>query len=370
MAERLAFLLGKDPATTHGGDMTMFRALRAIASERFATEVMCLSEHPTGPAADPDLDVDTVRVRKPSISKPLLAVRSVARRRSLVHTRFDVDALRDAVERSSADRFVAVHSYMAEPYLRAAGVRSREDLLVSTEVSESEVWRTRGAPGRIEARRLLRDEMRVARAARAVGGYDQEEVAAYRAAGVDAHWLPVTLPPALPVDVAGTPPRLVLLGNRTWGPNAEAARTMIRLWPRIAADVPGAELWLVGPATATPELPAGVTDLGFVEDVDGVLSRCRALAAPLTVGGGVRVKVLEAAARGLPVVGTPQAIGSIEATIGMVPAADEDDFVKRCREYLLDADLAAEAGTRLHAANASRWSERVGQDAVIEWLSA
>ena len=370
MAERLAFLLGKDPATSHGGDMTMFRTIRSIASERYATEVICLSDHPDNPGADPELD--TVRVRKPSISVPRVAARSLIRRRSLVHTRFDVDAVRDAVERSSAQRFVAVHSYMAEPYLRADGAQPGRDLLVSTEVSEASVWRrTHGVLGRIEARRLLHDELRIAGVARAIAGYDLDEVDGYRRSGFDAHWLPLTLPPAAPVDVATSPPRLVLLGNRTWRPNADAARTMLRLWPRIAADIRDAELWLVGPrAGAEPDLPPGVSDLGFVEDVDSVLAGCRALAAPVTIGGGVRVKLLEAAARGLPVVGTPQAIGSIEAAVGMVPAADEDDFVTRCRAYLLDVDQAVEAGARLHATNSQRWSDRIGQDAVIGWLSA
>ena len=366
MAERLAFLLGKDPATSHGGDMTMFRTMRAIASERFLTEVICLSDQP-----DRD-EPDTIRLLKPAISKPRLAASALVRRRSFVHTRFDVDSVREAVERLSADRYVAVHSYMAEAYLRAAGARPGQDLLVSTEVSESSVWRrTHGPAGWFETRRLLRDELRVAAAARALGGYDRDEMDAFRAAGLDARWLPMTLPPAPPVDVARTPPRLVLLGNRTWRPNAEAARTMLRLWPRIAADVPDAELWLVGPTHGSaPDLPPGVTDLGFVDDVDAVLVGCRALAAPVTIGGGVRVKLLEAAARGLPVVGSSQAIGSIEAAVGMEPATDENDFVARCRAYLLDVDLAVEAGTRLHEANARRWSDRIGQDAVTTWLSA
>ena len=366
MAERLAFLLGKDPATSHGGDMTMFRTMRSIASERFATEVICLSDQ--GDIDDPD----TVRLHKPSVSLKQLAIRSLARRRSLVHTRFDVDALREAVEASSADRFVAVHSYMAESYLRAAGGNPGTDLLVSTEVPESSVWqRTRGLAGRIEARRLRRDERRVAAAARAVGGYDRDEMDAYRADGIDAHWLPMTLAPVSPVDVAGAPPRLALLGNRTWPPNAAAAESMLRLWPRIATGISGAELWLIGPTrSGSASLPPGVSDLGSVEDLDVVLGQCRALVAPLTVGGGVRVKLLEAAARGLPVVATSAAVGSIEASLGMVPASDEDDFVTRCRAYLLDAGRAAEDGSALHTVNAKRWSDRVGQDAVLEWLAA
>jgi hypothetical protein len=368
MAERLAFLLGKDPSTSHGGDMTMFRAMRAIASERFLTEVICLSDDPE--RVEPDM----IRLPKPAVSLPRLAGSALIRRRSLVHTRFDVDSVRDAVESLAAGRYVAVHSYMAEPYLRATGARPGQDLLVSTEVPESTVWRqTHGPLGWLEGRRLRRDEVRVASAARAVGGYDRVEMDAWRAAGIDARWLPMTLPPSSPVDVAGTPPRLVLLGNRTWQPNAAAAESMLRLWPRIAAGVAGAELVIVGssPSRATArDLPAGVTDLGFVDHVDDVLAGCRAMAAPVAVGGGVRVKLLEAAARGLAVVATAPAVGSIEASVGITPASDEDDFVARCRAYLLDPELAARAGAELHAVNARRWSDRVGQDAVLGWLAA
>jgi glycosyltransferase involved in cell wall biosynthesis len=366
MPERVAFLLGKDPATSHGGDMTMFRAMRTIVAEHYDTEVICLSEQPH------DDDPDVVRIAKPPISKPLLLAQSLVRRRSLVHTRFDVTEMRDAIERSTADRFVAEHSYMAEPYLRADGVSPHRDLFVSTDVSEAAVWRQARRPGVwVEARRLRRDEFRVASAARAVAGYDRDEMDALRAVGLDAHWLPLTLPPADPVEVATTPPRLVLLGNRTWLPNAEAVDHIVRLWPQIAAGVPDAELWLVGPRSSSSgarHLPAGVTDLGFVNDVDVVLAECRALVAPVTIGPGVRVKLLEAAARGLPVVATPAAIGSIEASVGVTAAADEADFVAQCRGYLLDPDHAAEAGSRLYSANARQWTERVPHDAVLEWL--
>ena len=366
MAERVAFLLGKDPATSHGGDMTMFRAMRAIVAERYDTEVICLSEQPH------DAEPDVVRIAKPPISKPLLLARSLLGRRSLVHTRFDVPEMRAAIERSSADRFVAEHSYMAEPYLRADGVSPHEDLFVSTDVSEADVWQQARRPGvRVEARRLRRDEFRVASAARAVAGYDHEEIDVLRAAGIDAHWLPLTLPPAKPVDVATTAPRLVLLGNRTWPPNAEAVDHIVRLWPRIADGVRDAELWLVGRrphGAVAGDLPAGVTDFGFVDDVDAVLAECRALAAPVTIGPGVRVKLLEAAARGLPVVATPAAIGSIEASVGVTAADDQNDFVARCRTFLLDPDHAAEEGARLHAANARQWMERVPHDAVLGWL--
>jgi glycosyltransferase involved in cell wall biosynthesis len=368
MGERVAFLIGKDPATAHGGDVTMFHLMLSMASERYETEIICLSERE---------DIDEpgiVRVPKSAVSWPALVTSSMVRRRSLIHTRFDVDGLRAAVEQSSADRFVAMHCHLAEPYLRATGVpRPADDLLISTDVLDSRIWPHMYGPfGRFEARRLRRDERRVAAASHSIAAYDRGDVETFRADGVDSHWLEMTLPPATHVDVAASPPRIVMLGNRSWRPNADAADTMIRLWPRIVADIQGAELWLVGARPTRPArvLPEGVSDVGPVPNVDEVLSACRALSAPVAIGAGVRVKLLEAAARGLPVACTTEAVGAIEAAVGFVPAVDEDDFVARCRELLLSADAAAEEGARLYAANAKRWTDRIGHDAVLNWLGA
>lgn len=359
---RLAFLLGKDPATARGGDVTLFGLLRSIAEERHDTELICLSEQPGR------FDPGVVRVPKPPVALARTAVRSVVRRRSLVHERFDVDGLVEAVRDCSADRVVAVHSYLAEPYLRSGADPGR--LLVSTEVSEAPVWRSRGLAGRLEARRIERDERRIAHVARAVAGYDAAEMEARRAEGVDAHWLPLTLPPAPPADVAGSAPRLVLLGNRHWPPNARAVDRMLAWWPSISRGIPGAELWLVGPRPEGPSVTLpGVRDHGEVPDVAPLLAGCRAMVAPVAVGGGVRVKVLEAAARGLPVVTSPAGVGSVEGLLGL-DAVDDDRFVERCRALLLDADAAAAEGARLHATNEALWTSRRGRDAVLDWLGA
>jgi len=370
MVERIAFLLGKDPVISFGGDMTMFRTMQAIAAERYDIEVICLSEEPERTDNDPDFEI--ARVAKPALSWPSLARKSLLGRRSALHARFDVNAMRTAIESSNADRFVAVHCHLAEPYLRAAGANPSRDLLVSTEILESEIWpKIHGLAGRLESPRLRRDEDRVIAAARAVAGYDRDEMAQFQARGFDARWLPMTLPPAVQSDVAGSPPRLVMLGHRGWGPNAAAAETIVRLWPAIREGIPDAELVLVGPPPAGPAapLPDGVTDLGLVEDVDAVLANARALTAPVGVGGGVRVKLLEAASRGIPAVCTTEAVGSIEAALGLSAAPDEVRFVAHCRTLLSDADAAAAEGAQLYATNQRFWNERVGRDAVLDWLA-
>lgn len=59
------------------------------------------------------------------------------------------------------------------------------------------------------------------------------------------------------------------------------------------------------------------------------------------------MKLLDAASRGLPVVGTTAAIGSLEPVFGLTAYDDPDEFVERARAFLLDVDLARKEGTRI-----------------------
>lgn len=366
---RVAFLLSKDPTTTHGGDLTLQRVLMDLAREEH--EVVCVCQSPDVAAVEraPDL----VRVPKESVDLLRLAVRSLRVRHSVLHARYDSDAYVAALDEVDADVFISDHGYMAEPFLRSRHA-GKGRLLISTTIQESMVWaETRGLLGRLEARRIARDELRVARAAHALGTYDEAEAAAYRAMGIPrVTWLDMTLPPGEPADVGGTPPRLVFLGHREWPPNARAAELVRSWWPRISAGIPGAELWIVGPPPPGGVGPSGggIRDLGFVEDLDAVLDSSRALAAPIDTGGGVRVKILDAASRGLPVVSTSAGVGSLAVPFGLTAYDDPESFVQRCRELLLSPDEAAVAGARLHAANVDHWKSGRPRDTFASWLGS
>jgi len=261
---------------------------------------------------------------------------------------------------------------MAESFLRSSRL-GKSRFVVNTHVSESLVWRaTRGVLGRLQVGRLLRDELRVARAADAVGTFDAEEAEFYRSRGVrDARWMDITLPPAEQVAVASTPRRLVLMGTRDWPPNQEAFEEALRLWPRIAAGIDGAELCVIGAKAAKaaePQYPAGVRDLGFVDDLPEFLGTCRAMIAPIRTGGGVRVKILDAARMGLPVVGTSAAVGSLDDLLGLGVFDGDTAFIEQCRKYLLDSAGAAEAGDRLYRLNEGYWRDRRPHRAVTDLL--
>ena len=248
---------------------------------------------------------------------------------------------------------------MAESFLRSIDFGERS-LIVDTHVSQALVWRaTRGLLGRVEAPRLIRDELRVALAADAVGTYDVASAEAYRSHGVhSAPFVVVTLPPTEQVDISASAPRLVFMGTRDWPPNQEAFLRALQLWPRIAEGVPGAELCVIGAQKAgsqQPNYPAGVRDFGFIDELHQFLATCRAMIAPIVTGGGVRVKILEATRMGLPVVGTSAAVGSLGQVLHLAAFDNDDEFIAECQRLLEDSDAAVSAGRGLFEANRDHW---------------
>ncbi len=105
------------------------------------------------------------------------------------------------------------------------------------------------------------------------------------------------------------PGTMLFLGSFRHLPNQEGLRWLYaHVLPRIHAARPGSRLLLVGseppPAHALPHTDANVELVGFVDDVREPLARYAVFLCPILSGSGVRVKLLEAFAAGIPVVST------------------------------------------------------------------
>lgn len=361
---RVDFILSKDPASEHGGDVAMTRLVMSLARASFSVRGLALSRE-TQVFGD-----DIRRTPKPPLNGVDLLLKGIRTQRSLIHCRFNTPGLAKMIAESDADCFVAEHSYMAEPYLAVRADDSRNSLLVNTHVSEADVWKqTRSKVWHFERRKLERDEARVAKCARSVAYFDRDE--ADQSPAAKPYWLNLTLPPKIASDRSATAPFLVFLGDRTWPPNAEAARRTLRLWPRIASGISDARLVFVGKPenmAETVDLPAGVQDLKFVDNLDALLSDARALIAPVSAGGGVRVKILEAASIGLPVVGTRAALGSLGDVLPLKEYNEDNSLIQAARSYLMDANQAGIDGRDLFETNASRWALEAPHKDVQDWL--
>jgi len=146
----------------------------------------------------------------------------------------------------------------------------------------------------------------------------------------------------------------VFWGRLDFGPNIQALEWFVsRVWPIVRQRVPDAQFTIIGfqPTAAVKALATkpGVALYANVRDLRGQ-ARSHALAVlPLVSGAGIKNKLLEAAALGLPIVGTPTAAlglrGNPPLTIGRTPAelaaAIADIWADPARRAKLGADSRA-----------------------------
>ena len=104
--------------------------------------------------------------------------------------------------------------------------------------------------------------------------------------------------------------RLLFLGSLDWRPNLDAVEMLLdRVFPQVLAQEPLARLAIVGrkpPRHLVERIRTspGVELHADVPDVRPFLHECGLMVVPLRIGGGSRLKIIEAAAVELPVVST------------------------------------------------------------------
>ena len=113
---------------------------------------------------------------------------------------------------------------------------------------------------------------------------------------------------------------LLFVGNYEYEPNRDAALLLAQtIFPTIQQHIPDARLQIVGNAPP-PELQALASDTievtGRVADVRPYLAQATVFVCPLRVGAGIKNKVLESLAMGLPTVATPLSVDGIAVQNG------------------------------------------------------
>lgn len=113
-----------------------------------------------------------------------------------------------------------------------------------------------------------------------------------------------------PGPIPRDPCRLLFLGSLDWRPNLDGVRAFLdQVYPEVRRAHAGVHFVIVGrnPPNWLHELvlkTPGVELHADVPDVRPFLAECGAMVVPLRIGGGSRLKILEALASGTPVVST------------------------------------------------------------------
>jgi glycosyltransferase involved in cell wall biosynthesis len=154
------------------------------------------------------------------------------------------------------------------------------------------------------------------------------------------------------------PGRVLFLGSLEWRPNPDAVRLLLdRILPVVRAAEPSARLSIVGrrpPAWLVQRVRSEpVADLqADVADVRPYLARAAVLAVPLRIGGGSRLKILEALGCGVPVVSTRVGAEGLALRDGehltvVEGANDMAAALVRCLRNPAAAQAQAERGRRV-----------------------
>jgi len=149
--------------------------------------------------------------------------------------------------------------------------------------------------------------------------------------------------------------RLIFVGSFAHEPNVDAILYFCgEVWPMVKARLPRATLTVVGggaPASVRALEGDGVRIAGYVPDLAQIFAESDISIAPLRYGGGIKGKVGEAMAVGLPVVSTSvgvEGMGVIaeqEALIADDPTQFAEAIVRLAADFDLYASLRSSART-------------------------
>jgi glycosyltransferase involved in cell wall biosynthesis len=240
---------------------------------------------------------------------------------------------RRLTEETARDRptWVVAHSYHVAP----AALSSGGPVWIDFHNLDSEIWERTGRTAssgperlfsRIQAPRVRRLEGRLAAEATGLSCVSERDARVLRGAGAAVE--PLVVPNG--VDLSryrfrtDAPEREVVffVGDLSWPPNAEAVRWFGReIWPIIRKRRPRAVAEILGRGAPRDVARLGAADFvlaGEGDDTRPHWARAAVAVVPLLAGGGTRLKILEAAACGVPVVST--SVGA--EGIGLAPEKD------------------------------------------------
>lgn len=179
------------------------------------------------------------------------------------------------------------------------------------------------------------------------------------------------------------PNEVLFLGSLDWRPNQDAIKVLIEeIFPKLIKIRPTAKLTIVGRnppawmiaaldrAEQTPTV-ASVTLHANVPDVFPFLARAAMMAVPLRIGGGSRLKIIEALAARVPVVASTVAAEGLElaADRDFALADDTDAMVRKIADWIDNPAAAADSAASGHDSTVRHYGwDRLGCLLETSWM--
>ena len=142
-------------------------------------------------------------------------------------------------------------------------------------------------------------------------------------------------------------PNIVFTAWFKYYPNTQAAIDFVKnVFPKIKKEIPDLKFYIVGkePPQKVKDLEKteGVIVTGFVDDVRKYIANADAAVIPLQIGGGTRLKILEAMSMKIPVVSTILGAEGLDVEDGknILIAKDDTEFAEKVIKVIRDKNLS------------------------------
>jgi polysaccharide biosynthesis protein PslH len=167
-------------------------------------------------------------------------------------------------------------------------------------------------------------------------------------------------------------PVVGLIGMARWPPTKHAVERLLSdVWPLVLERRPQATLRLAGQGmerAAFAHLPdwPGVQWCGRVASATDFLRGLGTVLYPLTEGSGMKVKVLEALALGIPVVTTPAGAEGLGALGGVTVETEDRQLAQATSKLIEDIEMRTAVAQAAHQTFAEHHTPRAAAPPVIE----
>lgn len=234
---------------------------------------------------------------------------------------------------------------------------------------------------RSEAQRLRNVELDAITSADVIWSVSSEEMAFVAGVAPETPAFRLAYPLVAENDPPGFAERsgLLFFGGFLAGPGSPNEDAVLHvtsaILPRLQELDRSLRLTVVGadPTEAVMDLSGEDVDVvGYVKDPRPWLASSRLLLAPMRFGAGIKLKLLDAMAAGLPFVTTPVGAEGLQLSgeLRQVLVAEEpSDLVRKAWTLLSNADLWVEAQERLLALARTEFGDSTFRDSLVEAMA-
>jgi glycosyltransferase involved in cell wall biosynthesis len=330
-----------------GGCKAMAQMLSCLLHLNVQIDHICFStkKHPFERTHYPQDIVSLIQLENIQIDtqiKPFSALKSLLSGNSYNISRFENEQVTHLIQeklRSKKYDVILLESLYTTPYLSILQQNKHTKIILRTHNVEFTLWEQRAKKCFFGwkkwylnslARNLKRYEIEKLNSVDAIFSITENDLQMMEALGIR------TKKRVIPVALSQTPRavddsicRLFFIGSMNWQPNIDAVAHFVQtIYPEIKKHVPEVELHLAGSYMGDKfptDLKKGIHNHGFAENLNAFMRENGILVLPIQSGSGVRVKLLEAMALGIPVVSSEMgAMGLADSSVIKLAKSDTE----------------------------------------------